>query len=130
MTKSHQSSTESANREISSYNPSSHCASYVHPYTDKFVILRSYGSGVHFGILKSFDPSTGVAFIRKARRLYYWEKGFTLSEVSINGIGGGSKLPHEVEEMMVCNVLELIPATDKAIKSIQNWGVTSYGENN
>ncbi len=102
-------------------NPNMAYANYVHPRTGQYVIIRSYGSGCHFGILKSFDPYTCVALLNSARRLWYWDKAFTLSEVAVRGIGGDSKLPVELEEITVCNVNEIIPATDAAISSIKNW---------
>lgn len=122
-----QNNAEKQSSIITSNSIGASYTNYIHPYTGQYVIIRSYGSGCHFGILKSFDPYTGIAFVQSSRRLWYWDKAFTLSEVAINGIGGESKLPPMLEEFMVCNILEIIPATDKAINSIKNWKVTDYG---
>lgn len=100
-------------------------SNYTHPYIGQYVLARCYGPGVHCGILKSFDPTTGIAFLTETRRLWEWDKAFSLTEVSLYGIGGSSKLPETTQEIMVTNVLELVPTTPQAAESIKNWKIHS-----
>lgn len=94
-----------------------------HPYTGKYVIVRAEGSGCHFGMVKSYDPQDKSVFLEKSRRLWKWT-GFTLSAVANDGMyDGNAKLAQELPEIMITNVLELIPCTENAIKNISNYPV-------
>ena len=98
----------------------------VHPYIGKHVVVRTWGAGVHFGILKEFSYINRIAFLEYSRRIWKWEGAFTLSEVAVNGISKKSKLSIESPEIMVSQVEELIPISAKAIKildDIEPWNI-------
>jgi len=95
---------------------------YSHPYTGKYVLTRSYASGVRVGFLKSYDPETRHAYLTETRRLFYWEGAFTLDTVAMNGIKGG-KMPMEIPEIMLSDVLEIIQCSEKAAKNLKNFPV-------
>ncbi len=93
----------------------------THPYTGKNVIVRSYDSGVHFGMIKDYDPTTRHVTLSNARRLYLW-RGFTLSEVSQNGMTDeNAKISQFVPEMIIMNVIELIPTSEKATLDLSEY---------
>ena len=93
-----------------------------HPFEGRYVIVRANGSGVHSGYVLSYDDTTRTVFLNKSRRLWLW-KGFTLSQVANEGMADGAKVDQELPEIMVTNVLELIPCSDKAIKNLSEYKV-------
>lgn len=87
----------------------------------KYVIIRSYDSGVHAGVLKSYDPATRHAVLTNTRRLWYWSGAASLSELSQKGVSdpNGCKFPAAIPEITVANVIEIIPCSDVARASIE-----------
>jgi|SRR5271170_6357384 len=104
--------------------------SFENVYQNKFVIIRSYDSGVHFGKVVSYDSTTRHVKLADTRRLWKW-RGFTLSSVANDGMyDDQAKLDQKVDEMVVANVIELIPCTEKAIENMTNYPVYNpYKEN-
>lgn len=84
-----------------------------------YVIVRTYSSGVHFGVLKEFDSEHNQALLNNSRRIYSWEKAFTLSQVSQDGVGADSKLSMEIPVLFFSNVIEIIPCTKKAVENLK-----------
>ncbi len=86
-------------------------------------IIRCYASGVHFGTVAAHDGRQVT--LSNARRLWRWhtggkDKGVSLSAVAVTGIDASrSKVEPVVAEMMLLDALEIIPATDAAIASIE-----------
>ena len=95
---------------------------YKHPYVGNYVLIRTYASGVHVGTLKEYDPQTRHGYLTDTRRIYYWEGAFTLHAVSVNGITGG-KMPITIPEIMLSDVLEIIPCSKAAINNLKNFPV-------
>lgn len=91
-----------------------------HPYAGKYVLVRTYASGVHFGILKDYDFNTRHIYLTKTRRIWYWEGAFTLSAVATNGIKDG-KLSIEIPEIMVSQVEEIIICSSKAEENLKHF---------
>lgn len=85
-------------------------------------IIRTYSAGVFFGeVTKTEDTLFGrVATIKDCRRLWYWDGAASLSQLAQEGTSKPSscKFTVTVPEMEVIGVIEIIPATDKAIESI------------
>lgn len=86
----------------------------------KICIVRTYASGVHFGYLEEFDQENMIAHLKNSRRIWNWKGAFTLSEAATHGVDNTSKLATNVEHMIVCQVIELIPCTEKSIQIISN----------
>ena len=88
--------------------------------TDKFigkqVIIRTYSAGVHFGTLKEAEGP--VVLLNETRRIWYWEKAFTLSQVAEKGVGLASKLSVAVPEIVLTEAIEIIPVSEKAAKNL------------
>lgn len=83
------------------------------------VIIRTYSAGNWFGTLE--QKSGKEVVLKNARRLWYWkaEKGISLSAVALDGINqNDSRIVAPVDGVWL-EAIEIIPCTDKAIKSIE-----------
>ena len=87
-------------------------------YKGKKCIVRCYGAGVFFAEVEAIDGQT--AQLRNARRLWYWNGAASLSQLAQEGVTKprDCKFTVTVPMMTVTGVLEVIPCTDEAIKSI------------
>ena len=84
-----------------------------HPFVGKHCVVRTYAAGVHIGEVVSVDGTEVI--LKDSRRLWSWEKAFTLSAVAMNGFDvKNSKVACEVPELLLSDMVELIPTTDKA----------------
>jgi len=89
-----------------------------------YVIVRTYSAGVFAGYLKSRDGKE--VYLNDARRLWYWDGACSLSQLAVDGVANVSncKFPTEVEEIILTEAIEIIPATEKSqesIKSVPVW---------
>lgn len=91
-----------------------------HPMIGRHCIIRTYGAGVHFGIVDSVDGSE--VLLKNARRLWKWEGAFSLSEVATNGVNKGSRIAVEVGEIFLTGAIEFVPTTEKARKTYEACG--------
>jgi hypothetical protein len=91
----------------------------------KHCIIRTYSAGVFAGVLKS--RSGREALVENARRIWYWEGAASLSQLAMDGTSkpGNCKFPTPVPELMLTEVIEIIPTTEKAQKSIESVRVWS-----
>ena len=97
-------------------------------FIDKKCIVRAKNAGVFFGTVKEVEYSTtGEFFIAKlvnVRRIWRWDGAATLSQLAVDGIAARSRPNCQftvlVSEMVIGGGTELIPCTDKAIKSIES----------
>ena len=90
----------------------------------KSKIVRSNGSGVWFGEIKSEEGDTVV--LKNAIRLWQWSGAASLSELAMTGTKrpGNCKFCVVVDEVKVFNVLEILSVTIEAEESIK--GVTPW----
>lgn len=90
----------------------------------KPVLIRSYASGVHFGLLESQrDAPQGLEVtLRNSRRVHYWEGAASLSQMAVDGIGkpDSSRVAMALDSFTVQNVIETIPMTEKAFENLKN----------
>lgn len=89
-------------------------------YEGKYVLIRSYSSGVHVGVLKQFDSGNKQALLTESRRIHYWEGAFTLSKIATTGIKDG-RISCIVSEMLICDVNEIIPMSEQATDQLKNF---------
>jgi len=95
--------------------------SFKNPNIGKFVIVRSYGAGVFFGKLKEQSKNGKVVVLNKCRRLWKWHAadGIALSGVARYGIiRSKSNIDSMTKNHVITGVIEVIPCTDAAVKSI------------
>jgi hypothetical protein len=89
----------------------------------KYCIVRTYSAGVFAGILQSLDGKVGT--VTAARRLWYWDGAASLSQLATDGTSKpeNCKFPCEVAEVLLTEIIEVIPCTDKAIESIKGVAI-------
>ena len=89
-------------------------------YVGKKVIIRSDRAGVFFGTLAEVEGST--ARMENVRRLWYWDGAASLSQLATDGTNApkNCKFTVSVAEMVIHGIIEIIPCTDKSIKSIED----------
>lgn len=94
-------------------------------YIGKKVIVRCNRAGVFFGTLKEYDHNTREAVLADTRRIWYWDGAASISQLAIDGTSAphNCKFTVVVPEMAVMEVIEIIPCSDKAIKSIEEVSV-------
>lgn len=83
-----------------------------------YVLVRTYSAGVFAGYLK--ERNGKEVTILQARRIYYWEGAATLSQLAVDGTSKpqNCKFPVEVSSVYLTEVIEVLPVTEKAQKSI------------
>lgn len=92
----------------------------------KKVIIRGDRSGVEFGEL--VEQNGNEVTLKNARRLWYWAGAASLSQLAMDGtkIPQGCKFTVTVSSITILDAVEIIPCTDKAIKSIEEVDEWKY----
>ena len=90
-----------------------------------YSIIRTYSAGCFAGYIDRKRENQKVATVKNARRLWYWSGASSLSQLAVDGVKkpGECKFPNEVEEIDLTEIIEVIPATKKAKKSIDSVNV-------
>ena len=83
-----------------------------------YMMVRTQSAGVFAGYLKSREGKEVI--LQNARRIWYWDGAASLSQLAMEGTTKPDKckFPCEVSEVTLTEVIELIPITEKAKKSI------------
>jgi len=89
----------------------------------KYYIIRTQNSGVWFGNLKS-EKGEEITIIN-ARRIWYWDGAASLSQLAIDGTTKpeNCKFPESItdeEGVYLTQVIEILPCTEAAVKSINS----------
>ena len=86
-----------------------------------YVIIRSKSAGCFAGYLIKHELSGHCVTLGQARRLWYWSGAASLSQLAVEGVNRPDlcKFPVATEIQEIFEVVEIIPATKKALKSIQ-----------
>ncbi len=90
---------------------------------ENYVIARTYSAGVFAGYLKERKDKEIVLIY--ARRLWYWDGAASLSQLAVDGTSKPEKckFPCEVPEVLLTELIELLPVTEKAKQSIEGVSV-------
>ena len=90
----------------------------------QYVVVRTLNAGVHVGELVEHEPKDKVAVLANVRRIWHWRGANTLNEISLHGVGPGSKVSEPAELNTLSDVLEVLRATDEARKNLEagKWG--------
>jgi hypothetical protein len=76
----------------------------------KFVLIRTYSAGVHFGTL--VERNGKEVHLKDARRLWSWSGALSLSEIAMKGIKiADSKISVPVDEIILTEAIEIIPVS-------------------
>ena len=84
-----------------------------------FYIVRADRAGVFFGHIKERVGSEVT--MTNVRRLWHWSGACSLSQLAVDGVKnpGECKFTVIVPEMTILGVIEIIPANEAAVKSIE-----------
>ena len=86
---------------------------------NKKVIIRGDRSGVFFGTITKKEGREVT--LEKCRRLWYWDGAASVSQLAVDGTAAPSNCQFTVtvDRIVILDVIEIIPCTDEAIKSIE-----------
>lgn len=93
----------------------------IKKYDGKYIV-RSESAGVFFGEISGRNGRE--VHMQNARRLWYWDGASECIQLSVDG----TKLPENckftiwVDDIEILDVIEIIPAIEKACKSIEGVG--------
>lgn len=87
---------------------------------ENYVILRGEKSGVFAGTLK--ERNGREVTLTGCRRLWYWDGAASISQLAVDGTTAPNKCKFTmtVDEILILDAIEIIPCTDKAVKSIKD----------
>lgn len=82
-------------------------------------IVRSDKAGVFYGEIK--ERNGDEVTMTNVRRIWYWSGAASLSQLAVDGVSRPKdcRFTVYVKEMIILGVIEIIPCTEKAIKSIE-----------
>ena len=85
----------------------------------KKCVVRTYSAGVWFGEVA--EKSGNEVIVKNARRMWKWcaEEGISLSSVALHGVKQDQSKIVEPVPAVWLEAIELTPASDKAISSIE-----------
>lgn len=84
----------------------------------EYCMVRTYSAGVFAGYVEKREGKEVT--LRNARRIWYWDGAASLSQLAMEGTKKpeNCKFPCEVGKVILTEVVEIIPMTEKAQKSI------------
>lgn len=90
----------------------------------KYCMVRTYSAGVFAGTVA--ERNGKEVRLTDARRIWYWKGAATLSELATKGpsVPRECKFPAPVSEVLLTEVIEIIPITDDArnrIAEVPEW---------
>ena len=103
---------------------------FIKAETDKngneYVIVRTYSAGVFAGYINHEQRNGKEALLYNARRLWYWSGAASLSQLAMEGVKNpdNCKFPCEVDSIILTEVIEIIPCSEKArliIQGVKIW---------
>lgn len=85
---------------------------------NKFYIVRADRAGVFFGKIK--ERSQGEVTMTDVRKVWYWDGACAVEQLAMDGTTkpNDCKLTVVVPEMVIANPIQIIPCTEKAVKSL------------
>lgn len=82
-------------------------------------IVRCNRAGVFYGEIKKQDGDTVT--MANVRKVWYWDGACAVEELAVNGttMPDECKFTVKVDEMTVMQAIQIIPCTEKAVKSLE-----------
>lgn len=86
--------------------------------TKKFIV-RSDRAGVFYGEIR--ERNGDEITMTNVRRIWYWDGAASISQLAMDGTSKpqNCKFTIYVPEMIILGVIEIIPCTEKAMRSIE-----------
>lgn len=81
-----------------------------------FVIVRTYGAGVHTGYLARIEGQE--VELLEGRRIWSWKEANTLHEVALDGIAEASNISKPLPNVLLHSAIETLPVSDTAKHSL------------
>jgi hypothetical protein len=85
-----------------------------------YVVVRTYSAGVHCGLLERREGKEVI--LSSARRIWSWRGANTLHEISLHGVGAGSRVSEIVGEIMLTEAIEVIPCSAQGKENLEAAG--------
>jgi hypothetical protein len=88
----------------------------------QYCMVRTYSAGVFCGWIDPTATKEGRNTVKEAKRIHYWEKAASLSELAQRGTNNPNncRVPMAVSIVYLENIIEVIPMTESAIKTIES----------
>ena len=95
-------------------------------YVGKKVLVRGIESGVYFGTLEARDGKE--VELKDVRNLWWWNGANTLLDLAENGARkeNDCRFSNKVDSIILTDICELVPCSDKAIKNIEGVAEWTY----
>ena len=89
----------------------------------QYCMVRTYSAGVFAGTIVSRKGKE--VLLKNARRIWYWTGAASLSQLAMSGTSQPEKckFPEPVSEVILTEVIEIIPITAMAKKSIEGVAI-------
>lgn len=93
-------------------------------FIGKYCIIRSDRAGVFAGTVAEHERQDVI--LKDVRRLWYWDGAASISQLAVDGTTApkNCKFTMPVETLALFDVIEIIPATEKArnvIEGVSIW---------
>ena len=87
--------------------------------SQKFIV-RADRAGVFFGEIESRNGSE--VKMRNVRKIWYWDGASAVEQLAVDGVlkPNDCKFTVAVDEMEILGVIQVIPASEKAVNSIES----------
>ena len=84
-----------------------------------YFLVRTYSAGVFAGEIE--ERNGKEVTMKNARRIWYWEGANSLSQLATEGTSkpNSCKFPCEVNQVILTEVIEILPCTKIAMESIK-----------
>lgn len=88
----------------------------------RYVLVRTYSAGVHFGQLTA--RAGEEVELSNARRIWDWKGANTLNEIANHGVKTGSRVSEAVTSNILTGAIEIIACTPEAVANLSTakWG--------
>ena len=88
-------------------------------FNGKKVVVRGYQSGVFFGTL--VDRNGQEVELKECRNIWSWKGATNLNQIAVDGIAilDQSRISMAVNSIILTDICEIIPLSDKAIKNLE-----------
>lgn len=85
----------------------------------KYCVVRGRDSGVFAGTVKEIQGQQ--VLMGNARRIWYWDGAASISQLAKDGTAApeNCKFTVRLDSMLILDVVEVIPCTQKAMESIE-----------
>ncbi len=88
-------------------------------FVGKYCVVRSDRAGVFAGTVEEHEDQKVI--LKNVRRIWWWDGAASISQLAVDGTTApdNCKFAMPVETLGLFDVIELIPATEKARKAIE-----------